>query len=239
MPTHFATEHGFGPRLAISATNCFFMHERIALGSSQRLSGRSWRQAIFRRSICRSILRVKRTNSFGSLEVGVAQGASTTDFSSFPAPAMQQNNVGLFDFLQTFDQKQLPDNARIAVVGIEAMAASWAPYFVDRIQFCGWLCKPDFHKLLVQARAVLVPQAGGFGCITPNPRNAHRRNSSRSRPDSLKCDRAVAGCKIYRTRARTLVECDQATYDRTASRPAGGYQFMDCAGAAASYARVR
>ena len=81
----------------------------------------------------------------------------------------QQNSVGLFDFLKTVDQKQLPDNARIVVVGIEVMPKTWTKYFGGRIQFRGWLCTPDFYKLLSQARAVLVPQVGGFGCITRIP----------------------------------------------------------------------
>ena len=81
----------------------------------------------------------------------------------------QQNSVGLLDFLKTVDQKQLPENARIVVVGVEAIPKSWTQYFGERIQFRGWLCTPDFYKLLIQARAVLVPQVGGFGCITRIP----------------------------------------------------------------------
>jgi hypothetical protein len=86
--------------------------------------------------------------------------------SGSPIP---QNNLALSDFLATLDQTRLAPSVRIIVAGFEELPANLAPYFCGKVQFLGRLDTAAFEDLLIRARAVLVPQVTGFGCLTRIP----------------------------------------------------------------------
>lgn len=82
---------------------------------------------------------------------------------------IHQNNLALSNFLATLDQRQLAQHARIAVVGFDDLPGHLVRYFKGKIQFLGRLEPVEFDNLLLRARAVLVPQIAGFGCLTRIP----------------------------------------------------------------------
>lgn len=99
------------------------------------------------------------------------RSADTIDSGLFviSGSPIHQNNIALANFLATLDQARLAPSVCIAVVGFDDLPGDLARYFHSKVQFLGRLDTAAFDDLLVRARAVLVPQIAGFGCLTRIP----------------------------------------------------------------------
>jgi hypothetical protein len=99
------------------------------------------------------------------------RSAATVDPGLFviSGSPIHQNNLALEQLLATLDLGQLGAGVRIAVTGFDKEQLDLARYASAKIQFIGRLKNAAFDDLLVKARAVLVPQFAGFGCLTRIP----------------------------------------------------------------------
>ncbi len=142
-------------------------------------AGRSWLLSRVEQGLLRSLGAAAEYLPFYPVGEAMAQSrrlrgkrsAATVDPGLFviSGSPIHQNNLALADFLATLDQDKLAASVRIAVVGFDDPPARLAPYIGGKVQFLGRLDGAGFEDLLVRARAVLVPQIAGFGCLTRVP----------------------------------------------------------------------
>ena len=105
------------------------------------------------------------------LKLRSRRSAATVDPGLFviSASPIPQNNLALADFLETLDGDRLGASVRIVVTGFDPRLLDLSRYASAKVQFLGRLDTAAFDELLVRARAVLVPQVAGFGCLTRIP----------------------------------------------------------------------
>jgi hypothetical protein len=80
-----------------------------------------------------------------------------------------QNRLALEQFLMRLDGKDIPRGAVIVIVGNSERPKNLDRHIDGRVQFRGRVPLSDLQALLIEARAVLVPQSCGFGCMTRVP----------------------------------------------------------------------
>lgn len=77
-----------------------------------------------------------------------------------------QNMKGLATLLRDLTSGERKSAPRIVVTGVEQSAARFDTAIPSGVHFAGRVDDAEFTRLLESARAVLIPQVCGFGCMT-------------------------------------------------------------------------
>jgi len=77
-----------------------------------------------------------------------------------------QNVKGLRHLLHDLDRPGLNRALRLVVTGVGENMVSVPPGLAENVKLAGFVSDGEFRSLLERARAVLIPQVCGFGCMT-------------------------------------------------------------------------